>query len=212
MEVGDRWEPDKTAEARSVFGTEDDHHPGVHHLRHRAGPVYVGGKLRGVEPPMHYDFKILRDSPSELRGRFRKLGWRKVVAFQTRNPMHRAHQELTFRAAREREANLLLHPVVGMTRPGDIDHYTRVRCYEHVLQALPGADDRAESAQPRDADGGTEGSALARDHPQELRLHAPDRRARSRGTGHRAAMVDPTTTRTPRSSCCASTRRKSRSR
>jgi sulfate adenylyltransferase len=99
--------------------------------------MYVGGKLRGVEPPMHYDFKILRDSPSELRGRFRKLGWRKVVAFQTRNPMHRAHQELTFRAARETEANLLLHPVVGMTRPGDIDHYTRVRCYEHVLKHYP---------------------------------------------------------------------------
>ena len=86
---------------------------------------------------MHYDFKILRDSPSELRGRFRKLGWRKVVAFQTRNPMHRAHQELTFRAARESEANLLLHPVVGMTRPGDIDHYTRVRCYEHMLKHYP---------------------------------------------------------------------------
>ena len=137
MEVSDSWEPDKAAEARSVFGTEDEHHPGVHFLKHRAGNVYLGGKLRGVEPPMHYDFKILRDSPSELRGRFRKLGWRKVVAFQTRNPMHRAHQELTFRAARECEANLLLHPVVGMTRPGDIDHYTRVRCYEHMLKHYP---------------------------------------------------------------------------
>jgi sulfate adenylyltransferase len=86
---------------------------------------------------MHYDFKLMRDSPSELRGRFRKLGWRKVVAFQTRNPMHRAHQELTIRAARETEANLLLHPVVGLTRPGDIDHYTRVRCYEHMLKHYP---------------------------------------------------------------------------
>ncbi len=137
MSVSDVWEPDKTLEARSVFGTDDSHHPGVHFLQHRAGPVYLGGKLRGVEPPMHYDFKILRDSPSELRGRFRKLGWRKVVAFQTRNPMHRAHQELTLRAARETEANLLLHPVVGMTRPGDIDHYTRVRCYEHMLKHYP---------------------------------------------------------------------------
>jgi sulfate adenylyltransferase len=109
----------------------------VHYLKHRAGNVYLGGKLRGVEPSTHYDFKILRDSPAELRGRFRKLGWRKVVAFQTRNPMHRAHQELTFRAARECEANLLLHPVVGMTRPGDIDHYTRVRCYEHMLKHYP---------------------------------------------------------------------------
>jgi sulfate adenylyltransferase len=137
MEVGDIWEPDKSLEARSVFGTDDEHHPGVYFLKQRAGPVYIGGTLRGVEPPMHYDFKILRDSPSELRGRFRKLGWRKVVAFQTRNPMHRAHQELTLRAARETEANLLLHPVVGMTRPGDIDHYTRVRCYEHMLKHYP---------------------------------------------------------------------------
>jgi sulfate adenylyltransferase len=137
MEISDIWEPDKALEARSVFGTEDLHHPGVYFLQHRMGPVYLAGPLRGVEPPMHYDFKIIRDSPSELRGRFRKLGWRKVVAFQTRNPMHRGHQELTLRAARETEANLLLHPVVGMTRPGDIDHYTRVRCYEHMLKHYP---------------------------------------------------------------------------
>jgi sulfate adenylyltransferase len=137
MAVSDRWEPDKKHEARSVFGTEDEAHPGVYYLMHRAGSVYLGGTLRGVEPPMHYDFKLLRDSPAELRGRFRKQGWRKVVAFQTRNPMHRAHQELTLRAARETEANLLLHPVVGMTRPGDIDHYTRVRCYEHILKHYP---------------------------------------------------------------------------
>jgi sulfate adenylyltransferase len=137
MEISDIWEPDKAYEARSVFGTVDPHHSGVYFLQHRTGPMYLGGPLRGVEPPMHYDFKILRDSPSELRGRFRKLGWRKVVAFQTRNPMHRAHQELTLRAARETEANLLLHPVVGMTRPGDIDHYTRVRCYEHMLKHYP---------------------------------------------------------------------------
>ena len=70
---------------------------------HRAGKMYLGGKLRGVEPPTCYDFKLLRDSPAELRGRFRKLGWRKVVAFQTRNPMHRAHQEMTLpRRARVR--------------------------------------------------------------------------------------------------------------
>ena len=137
MEVSDKWTPDKQSEARRVFGTTDDSHPGVDYLLHRAGPVYLGGKVRGIEPPTFYDFKLLRDTPSELRGRFRKLGWRKVVAFQTRNPLHRAHQELTFRAAREVDANLLLHPVVGMTKPGDIDHFTRVRCYEHVLEQYP---------------------------------------------------------------------------
>ena len=137
MEVSDIWEPDKAEESSSVFGTQDEQHPGVYYLMHRAGRMYLGGKLRGVEPPTCYDFKLLRDSPAELRGRFRKLGWRKVVAFQTRNPMHRAHHEMTLRAAREAEANLLIHPVIGMTRPGDVDHYTRVRCYEHMLKHYP---------------------------------------------------------------------------
>ncbi|MDT8320368.1 MAG: bifunctional sulfate adenylyltransferase/adenylylsulfate kinase [Xanthomonadales bacterium] len=137
MEVGAIWQPDKESEARRVFGTTDDTHPGVNYLLNQAGAVYLGGKVHGIEPPTFYDFKLLRDTPSELRGRFRKLGWRKVVAFQTRNPLHRAHQELTFRAAREVEANLLIQPVVGLTKPGDIDHFTRVRCYEHVLAEYP---------------------------------------------------------------------------
>jgi sulfate adenylyltransferase len=137
MEIEDIWTPDKALEAAAVFATEDVAHPGVDYLMNYAHVVYIGGRLRGVEPPIHYDFRLLRDSPSELRGRFRKLGWRKVVAFQTRNPMHRAHQELTFRAARENEANLLIHPVVGMSKPGDVDHFTRVRCYEHILKKYP---------------------------------------------------------------------------
>ncbi len=137
LEVGDVWAPDKAVEAEKVFGTTDDTHPAVHYLNTIAGSHYVGGKLRGVEAPTHYDFRLLRDTPAQLRERFEKAGWRKVVAFQTRNPLHRAHQELTFRAAREVEANLLIHPVVGMTKPGDIDHFTRVRCYEHVLEQYP---------------------------------------------------------------------------
>ena len=137
MDVAEIWTPDKRSEAQRVFGTTDDSHPSVAYLLHQAGPVYLGGKVHGIEPPTFYDFKLLRDTPSELRGRFRKLGWRKVVAFQTRNPLHRAHHELTFRAAREADANLLIHPVVGMTKPGDIDHFTRVRCYEHVLEEYP---------------------------------------------------------------------------
>jgi len=137
MEVAEIWHPDKPGEAQRVFGTTDESHPAVRYLMHEAGAVYLGGKVHGIEPPTFFDFKLLRDSPSELRGRFRKLGWRKVVAFQTRNPLHRAHQELTFRAARQAEANLLIQPGVGMTKPGDIDHFTRVRCYEHVLEQYP---------------------------------------------------------------------------
>jgi len=137
LEVGDVWTPDLDAEAKGVYGTTDEKHPAVNYLKNIGNPVYVGGKLHGIEEPTHYDYKSLRDSPSEIRNRFKKLGWRKVVAFQTRNPMHRAHQELTLRAARDVEANLLIHPVVGMTKPGDVDHFTRVRCYEHLLGRYP---------------------------------------------------------------------------
>ena len=137
MEISSLWRPDFDAEAKAVFGTTDQKHPAVNYLKTRSNPVYLGGKLRGVEVPGHYDFKHLRDTPKELRDRFQKLGWRRIVAFQTRNPMHRAHQELTFRAAKDVEANLLIQPVVGMTKPGDVDHFTRVRCYEHLIKAYP---------------------------------------------------------------------------
>ena len=137
LDVDSKFIPDKKAEALAVFGSADEAHPAVHYLNNQANDVYLGGRLTGVEPPRHYDFKHLRDSPAQVRERFEKLGWRRVVAFQTRNPMHRAHQELTSRAAKETEANLLIHPVVGMTKPGDVDHFTRVRCYEHVLSHYP---------------------------------------------------------------------------
>lgn len=131
------WTPNKDLEALKVFGSNDPLHPGVYYLHHQAGAVYLGGTLTAVELPEHYDYRQHRHTPAELKALFKKLGWHKVVAFQTRNPMHRAHQELTFRAARELEANLLIHPVVGMTKPGDIDHFTRVRCYEQLIKHYP---------------------------------------------------------------------------
>ena len=137
LSVTDKWEPNKSREAEGVFGADDIAHPAVNYLHHTAGKVYLGGPVTGIQQPVHYDFKARRDTPNELRAYFRKLGWRKIVAFQTRNPLHRAHQELTFRAAREAQANLLIHPVVGMTKPGDVDHFTRVRCYEAVLDQYP---------------------------------------------------------------------------
>jgi sulfate adenylyltransferase len=137
LSITDKWVPNKANEAAKVFGADDLAHPAVNYLHNVAGPVYLGGPITGIQQPMHYDFKARRDTPNELRAFFRKMGWRRIVAFQTRNPLHRAHQELTFRAAKEAEANLLIHPVVGMTKPGDVDHFTRVRCYEAVLDQYP---------------------------------------------------------------------------
>jgi sulfate adenylyltransferase len=137
LHVEDVWQPDRQAEAKAVFGTASTVHPGVDYLVNRGNPWYVGGTLKGLQAPTHYDFKALRLTPAELRTEFARLGWRRVVAFQTRNPMHRAHVELTFRAAKTVEANLLIHPSVGMTKPGDVDYFTRVRCYQLLLAKYP---------------------------------------------------------------------------
>ncbi len=137
LSISDKWVPNKSREAEGIFGADDQAHPAVNYLHNTAGDTYLGGLIIGLQQPVHYDFRARRDTPNEMRAYFRKLGWRKVVAFQTRNPLHRAHQELTFRAAKEAQANLLIHPVVGMTKPGDIDHFTRVRCYEAILDQYP---------------------------------------------------------------------------
>ncbi|HEX4954123.1 MAG TPA: bifunctional sulfate adenylyltransferase/adenylylsulfate kinase [Thermoanaerobaculia bacterium] len=137
LHVEEIWTPDREAEAAQVFGTTDKTHPGVAHLLARSGPVYLGGRIEALQLPTYYDYRALRHTPEELRHELARNGWRRVVAFQTRNPMHRAHTELTLRAAKEAEANLLVHPVVGQTKPGDVDHYTRVRCYQAVMPSYP---------------------------------------------------------------------------
>ncbi|MDH3606232.1 MAG: bifunctional sulfate adenylyltransferase/adenylylsulfate kinase [Acidimicrobiia bacterium] len=137
LHVEDVWQPDLEAEAAAVFGSTDAGHPGVAHLMRSTNPYYVGGRLEGLQLPVHYDFRSLRKTPAQLRDDFTRSGWRRIVGFQTRNPMHRAHQEITLRAAKDVEANLLIHPVVGLTKPGDIDHYTRVRCYQAILHHYP---------------------------------------------------------------------------
>ncbi|MFH1852158.1 MAG: bifunctional sulfate adenylyltransferase/adenylylsulfate kinase [Candidatus Neomarinimicrobiota bacterium] len=137
LTVEDVWQPDLVTEAQEVFGSTDPLHPGVNYLLKQSQPWYVGGSLVGLQQPKHYDYQLLRRSPAETRDRFHKLGWDKIVAFQTRNPMHRAHVELTLRAANEVGANILIHPVVGLTKPGDVNHYTRVRCYEQVMNKYP---------------------------------------------------------------------------
>ncbi|MBI3992413.1 MAG: bifunctional sulfate adenylyltransferase/adenylylsulfate kinase [Candidatus Lambdaproteobacteria bacterium] len=137
LHVEDLWEPDRKAEAELAFGTQDIAHPSVRPLLQGEERVYVGGPMQGLQLPAHYDFTQHRYTPAELRHEFARRGWRSVAAFQTRNPLHRAHKEMTMRAASEVGAHLLLNPVVGMTKPGDIDHYTRVRCYEAIAQHYP---------------------------------------------------------------------------
>lgn len=137
LTVEDVWKPDREAEAKAVFRTTSTAHAGVAYLLEQANPWYVGGRLEGVRLPAHYDFRPLRLTPAALRAEFARLGWKKIVAFQTRNPMHRAHQELTLRAAKRADANLLIHPSVGMTRPGDVEYYVRVRCYQAMLPSYP---------------------------------------------------------------------------
>lgn len=134
LSVHDIWKADKKREAEAVFGTTNEEHPGVSYLYNQTKEYYIGGTVLGIALPHHYDFRYLRYTPADLHEIFKQRGWTKVVAFQTRNPMHRAHQELTLRAMQQLDAKLLIHPVVGMTKPGDIEYYTRVRCYEHVLK------------------------------------------------------------------------------
>ena len=137
LHVTEAWKPDREAEAEAVFGSTNPSHPGVDNLLKQTHGHYVAGRLEGVHVPAHYDYRDLRHTPAQLRSQLSLLGWRRVVAFQTRNPLHRAHLELTLRAAKESEASLLIHPVVGMTKPGDVDHYTRVRCYQAIMPSYP---------------------------------------------------------------------------
>lgn len=137
LHVEEVYHPDKEEEAKAVFGTTDRQHPGVAALLENTHDAYVAGPIEAFQLPTHYDFQNLRFTPGQLRETFTHLGWTKIVAFQTRNPMHRAHGELTLQAAKETGASVLIHPVVGLTKPGDVDHYTRVRCYQAALRHFP---------------------------------------------------------------------------
>jgi len=133
LTVNDLWHPDKDKEAHHIYKTTDTYHPGVNVLLNDTHPTYVGGSIKGIHNPKHYDYPELRHTPFQLREFFNKSGWSNIIAFQTRNPMHRAHVELTKRALNENNAKLLIHPAVGLTKPGDVNHYTRVRCYKNIL-------------------------------------------------------------------------------
>jgi sulfate adenylyltransferase len=137
LHVTELWRRDCAAEALAVFGTASAEHPGVRALLESGHPFLVSGDLEVLRLPAHHDFADLRLTPAETRARFEALGWSRVLAFQTRNPMHRAHLELTVRGMVEAGAKLLVHPVVGVTREGDVDYYSRVRCYRILMPRYP---------------------------------------------------------------------------
>ena len=133
LTVSDLWHPEKDKEAHHIYEITDTNHPGVNFLLNDTHSTYIGGIIEGIQNPKHYDYPELRHTPFQLREIFNKSGWSNIIAFQTRNPMHRAHVELTKRALNENNAKLLIHPVVGLTKPGDVNHYTRVRCYKNIM-------------------------------------------------------------------------------
>tara|TARA_B100000676_G_scaffold244324_1_gene246413 strand:- start:207 stop:1919 length:1713 start_codon:yes stop_codon:yes gene_type:complete len=137
LNVDDKWVYDKVLEVKKVYGTTDITHPGVRYIFENGGDFCLGGELIGVDRPHHHDFLADRLDPIQVRQFFEDNNWDKVVAFQTRNPMHRAHKEIMQRAAEEIGGKAFLHPVVGMTKQGDVDYFTRVRCYQKIIKKFP---------------------------------------------------------------------------
>ncbi len=137
LEVEDVWLVDKQREARAVYGTDSLHHPGVRYLYEQTGGYFVGGTLLGVQLPTHFDYEELRHSPAELRRQFAKMGWRRVVSYQTSEPMHRFDYDLTMRAAKLANGHILLQPAAGETKPGDLSYYARVKCYQAIEKHYP---------------------------------------------------------------------------
>ena len=137
MKIESIWEPDLYKEAKLVYNTLDKDHPAVDYMFNFGNKVYLGGKIEKISLPNHYDYRNYRLDPKKAKSKFQDKRWDKIIAFQTRNPLHRAHVEMISNSMKEFDANLFLHPVVGMTKPGDINHYTRVRCYKHVIEKFP---------------------------------------------------------------------------
>ena len=132
LDLAQKFGYDKRQEARQVYRTEDEEHPGVAAL-YAQGDVLLGGRLHVLELPQHDDFPEYRLTPAQTRAAFAERGWRTVVGFQTRNPVHRAHEYIQ-KCAMEMVDGLLLHPLVGETKAGDIPAGVRMRCYEVLIE------------------------------------------------------------------------------
>ena len=164
------WNLEK--DARLAYGSTDARHPMVSEMG-RWGKVCISGQMKVINLPRYFDFVELRRSPAEVREMLTAMGNENVVAFQTRNPLHRIHEELTKRAAEAVGGSLLIHPVVGLTKPGDVDHYTRVRIYKALMEKYYDKKRTALSLLPL---------AMRMAGPREALLHAIVRR--NHGANH----------------------------
>lgn len=164
------WDPE--TEAALAYGSTDPRHPMVSEME-RWGKVCISGPIKVVNLPKYYDFVELRRTPAQVRAMLEEMGHDNVVAFQTRNPLHRIHEELTKRAAEKVKGSLLIHPTVGMTKPGDVDHYTRVRIYKALVENYYDKDSTLLSLLPL---------AMRMAGPKEVMLHAIIRR--NHGVNH----------------------------
>ena len=137
LNIEDIWPLDPEKEALAVYNTLDRTHPGVDYLFNKSGKYYIGGEIQALNLPIHSDFKQIRNTPAEVRNIFSKLGWKRIVGFQPRQHIHRPQFEMTIQAMQKARANLLLLPIAGVTKPGDFDHFTRMRCYQKMAAHYP---------------------------------------------------------------------------
>ncbi len=137
LTVTDKWQPDRVREAELTLGTADRGHPGAELVVNQRRPVYLGGAVEGVQLPAHYEFGNLWFSPAEIRAQFARNGWNRILAFQTSRPIHRVQRDIVVAAARDNGLHILLHPVVGVSKPGDLHEHGRIHCYQAVLGRFP---------------------------------------------------------------------------
>ncbi|MBI5274517.1 MAG: bifunctional sulfate adenylyltransferase/adenylylsulfate kinase [Chlamydiales bacterium] len=139
FDIEEMYTPDVEKECMAIYGCIDDNHPMIKNVLKRTNSCYLGGKLRKISLPHHFDFSSIRFTPQECKDYFKEHGWKKIVGFQTRNPLHRSHVELTHHCMNlaGEDAKLLLHPVVGTTQPDDVSYWTRVKCYQKLLKYYP---------------------------------------------------------------------------
>lgn len=137
LEIGEIYEVDIQTEAEAIFGTSDIAHPGVRRHLENARRYRLAGPVRGIELPLHFDFESLRYTPASLREMFHRMGWSNVVAYSTSEPMHRLQRHITLQAARDFQANILVHPLLGEDQAGDMNRFARVRGYREIVRKYP---------------------------------------------------------------------------